>query len=219
MNHFKTLIAGGIAVAALLPAAANAGLILDTGTPSSSNGTDTLSTSQFFAAEFAVTAGETITDLSAYLASGAGGLGSTFTFDIYSNSIVGHTPSSLATSQLVYTATGTLSVNGGWNTTAVSWTPSASGDYWLALQVASVSDTAGLDVPLEPSATNGTANALAFAYYGSNTFGKYTSSGAPEIGLQVTAVPLPPSLWLLGGSLALLGLAARRTRAAGPLAA
>jgi len=52
------------------------------------------------------------------------------------------------------------------------------------------------------------ANALAFAYSRAQTPLAVPSSGAPEIALQVTAVPLrPPHRWLLGrGSLGAAGI-------------
>jgi hypothetical protein len=210
MFKSKTLaVAGILAAAAIAPAIANAGLILDTGTPSSSYGSYQLTDSQFFAGEFSATAGETITSLAAYLAAGSGS-GTSFTFDIYSATGFTTTPLAGQPTGLtpVFTASGTYSVNGGWNSTAVNWTPTSTGNYWLAIEA--TSSATNFDVWGEPNATNGTANALAFAYYGSGTEGKFTTAGAPAIGLEVTAVPLPASSWLLVAGLVLGGLLLRR---------
>jgi len=115
---------------------------------------------------------------------------------------------------MVYSAMGKFTQN-GWNTTAVNWTPTATGDYWLALQVSAPTQTKGLDLPGETSAVTGTAPALGFAYLGSGTNSEYTTLGAPSIGLEVTAaspVPLPPALWLLGSGILGLGSMVRRRR-------
>jgi hypothetical protein len=211
MNMKTVAIVGVAAAVMILPGIASASFVLDTGIPTGSGAPVVLSTAQSLAGEFAVTAGEQITDLSAYLTQGAGEPGDTFTFDIYASSGFTSRPSSRPAP--VYTVTGIFTAN-GWQTAAVNWTPAASGDYWLALQVGSTTDTRGLDAPTEASTTTGTVPALAFAYAPSS--GQYTTNSAPSIGLEVTAanpVPLPPSLWLMGsGLLVALGSAVRGRR-------
>jgi hypothetical protein len=200
----------GAALGAILlaPGIASASFVLDTGTPSGGGAPEVLSTAQWLAGEFAVTAGEDITALSAYLTQGVGEPGDTFTFDIYSSA--GFTGRSTGRN-LVYSTTGTFTAN-GWNSAVANWTPTASGDYWLALQVSSPNQTKGLDAPVETGAGTGTAPAIAFAYLGSGTGSEYTQTGAAPIGLQITAapVPLPAALWLLGSGV--LGLGAMRRR-------
>jgi len=195
----------------ILPRIASAAFILDTGTPTGSGGPVVLNGSQWLAGEFSATAGETITSLSAYLDNTATtGAGSTFTFDIYSGTgflnTRGVTP--------VFSAAATFSAD-GWNTTAVDWVPTTSGNYWLALQLPAASgrNPPAFDAPLETGAGTGTVPAIAFAYAGSS--GQYTLSNADPVGLEVTAVPLPASAWLFAsGLLASLGTAFRRRSAA-----
>ncbi len=199
--------AAGFAAFALLPGMASASLVLDTGTPSGSSGSFVLSSSSWLAGEFTTTTAENIGSLSAYLTQGVGQPGDTFTFDIDTGSNFLNTRTAQRT--VVDSVTGTFTAN-GWNTTATNFNL-AAGTYWLALQVASPTNTKGLDAPGEASATTGTAPALAFAYAGTN--GQFTTNGAPAIGLQINAspVPLPASLWLLGsGLLGGLGWSARR---------
>ena len=203
MKQFKLAIwAGALAAAFLAPGIASADFVLDTGAP-----VTTLSTTQFLAAEFAATAGESITSLSAYLTEGAGNVGDTFVFDIYSSaSFTGR-----ATGRVLdYTATGTFTAN-GWNTTSANWTPTTTGDYWLALQVSSTTQTKGLSAPgAGISTASGTAPALAFAFAGTN--GQYALSSAAPVALEISTapVPLPAAVWLLGSGLA--GLATWRRR-------
>src|SRR5579859_3509275 len=112
-------VAAGVALAlpALVPGIGSATMVLDTGTPTG-NGV-LLNTTGWYAAEFSLSAGQTVTQLSAYLNQGAGGVGSTFTWDIYSAAGTFLGPNRESPS---FSTTGTFTGN-GWNTTNVSWAP------------------------------------------------------------------------------------------------
>ena len=212
MNRKTTLLGGALAAAVLLlPGVASATFLLDTGIPNGDGGPAVLNSTSWVAGEFSATAGQEITTVSAYLADGIDQPGTptdpvTFTFDIYSNT--GFTGRSSGRVQEA-TTVGTFTVNGGWNTAVMNWTPTATGDYWLALQV-TTGQTKGLDLPQETSNTTGTVSALGFARLGTGTSSEYTESAAVPVGLQVSAVPLPPAVWLLGSGLLGLGLFWRR---------
>jgi len=205
-NHayMKTFSVAGVcllvSVACLSPRGAHAGqFVLDTGTPASST-FPIVSNADWYAAEFYATAGETITDLSAYLTSMTGN-GDNFAFDVYTDGSGGFLSArnSALSGFLAFSAIGTFSA-AGWNTTSVDWVVPASGDYWLAIE----GDTAGthnlptFDAQKETSVSTGSAPALAFA--GDTGTGFKTSNGAP-IGLEVTAatVPEPAGWWFLAG--------------------
>lgn len=201
----KFLFAAALALAALEPGIASADFVLDTGTPTGSTSV-VLNASGWYAAEFSVTAGETIGSLSAYLTQGSGQPGNTFTWDIYSAAGTFTGPNREAAT---YSKTGTFSAN-GWNTTSVNWTPTTTGSYWVALQVTGASQTPGLDLLTESSVSSGTAPALAFASAGTN--GRYALETANPVGLEVSAVPLPAAAWLLGSGLIGFGARLRRRR-------
>src|SRR5271170_968251 len=188
MKHIKAAASAG---AFLLSGVASANFVLDTGTPTSDIGSPVspLSTAQFLADEFAVTGPELITSVSAYLTLGAGAagnIGDTFTIDLYSNtSFTGRANQRV----LLDTATGTFTGN-GWNTTTITnWAPiTTAGDYWLALQVSSTTQTKGLDAPgAGISTSSGSAAAVGFAYTGTN--GQYVLSSAAPVAMQITGSP------------------------------
>jgi hypothetical protein len=207
MNIKLTSIGGALLVAAFFPGLASASYLLDTGLPTSNTGAPVtlLNTSQFVAAEFDVTtANVAITELAAYLTLGVGNVGDKFTVDVYSTS--NFTGRANQRTQL-YSTTGTFTQN-GWNDVTMNWTPTSSGNYWVALQVSSTSQTKGLDLPgagittASAATPSGTAPAIAFAYAGTNGQYAVESTSAPTTPfgvelMQATPVPLPSAAWLM----------------------
>jgi len=194
LNIHKFAGLAAIIVTFLLPGLAQAqSFILDTGTPSSTPPAEyVIGGASSIAVEFSVTAGETITQLSAYLAPDTGG--SNFTFDIYSSL---RTNGNRVGASYVDTGTFTAS-SATWVTSSANWVVPATGDYWLALQGSTGNN---FDAPAESSTTTGTVPAIAFADASSNSF-FYTVSSTP-IGVEITATP-EPNAWLL----ALVGVGA-----------
>jgi hypothetical protein len=218
MSIRSVMLVGALMAASLAPGPASTASILDTGVPMGSGAPEILSTAQWLAGEFAVSSGEInqAYSLFAYLTQGAGQINDTFTFDVYSSSGFTNRPSNRPAP--IFTATGTFTGN-GWNSSGTQWIPTATGDYWLALQVTSSAQTNGLDAPVEALQKTGTVPALAFAYAPSS--GQYTTSGAAPIGLEITATnspgdsagdgPLP--LWASGAlGAGLIGIASRRLK-------
>lgn len=196
----------GMLLAVLLAPAANAALVLDTGTPTSMTMPMTLDSNDFYAAEFSLATTSSINSVSAYLLSGLSQAGDTFTISIYAGSSIGRY------SVADYSTQGTYGAD-GWNLTSTSslgWTESA-GNYWVALEVGTSDSAKGLYLPTQLS--GGTAPAQAFAF---NSGGGYMTSGAMPFGIQVdaSAVPLPGAVWLLGSGVLGLGAVARRRRVA-----
>jgi hypothetical protein len=212
MNSKYVAPLGALAAAMLAPAIANAGFVLDTGTPGGST-FPILNTQGWYAEEFYLTAGESVTSVAAYLATGTSG--AQFTFDIYANSGPGGaflgSSAGNRTADSVATATGTYST-AGWTSANLSWTASTSGNYWLAIQETTAGRT--FDTQTETSTSTGTAPALAYATYVSTAGSKFQLSAGNPIGLEVTAVPVPASAWLLLGGLGGLGAMIRRNRQA-----
>lgn len=205
-----------VLAAFLLPERAGATFVLDSGTPTSST-FPILNNTDWDAAEFSATAGETITQLSTYLTSMTGN-GDNFAFDIYYNTangvnFLGTRNAQLSPDGLIaLTATGTYAAS-GWNSTSVNWVVPTTGDYWLAIQgdAPGTRSLPNFDAQEETSASTGTVPALAFAYDSGISFA--TGSGVP-IGLEVTVAAVPePATWgsiAAGGLLVLCVWTARR---------
>ena len=180
-----------VLVAALaLPGIANAQFLLDTGTPTNFTTPDVVSSSSSLAAEFALTAGENLDQISLYLTPGSQNYEDQYlTINLFSSNITSRThANAIASFQLEYTAS-------GWNTTAANYTALATGDYWVSIQTSNSGYT--LDAPGEAAQPTGTAPALAFAY--STGSSQYTASSTASFGIQVgesEAVP-EPSSWAL----------------------
>jgi hypothetical protein len=200
----KLILAVTLTLAALAPAVASAdSFILDTGIPQGSGAPVELLTSSF-AAELYITAGETITQLSAYLTQGSGEVGSTFEWSLYS--AAGPFLNSRNIEAASFNAIGTFSGN-GWNSVAVDWTATTSGYYWIAL---SPQNDPGLDLPLETSDSTGTVPATAFAYTGTNH--EFMTDTAYPVGIEVTATPLPAALPLFAGGFGVVAMIAQRRK-------
>jgi hypothetical protein len=193
------MVAFALAAVALNIASASA-FILDTGTPQGAT-FPILNSIDWFGAEFSATAGQTITELSAYLEPNTGGQGTAFTFAIYSDA--GFIGGRNLTAQ--YTVGATFE-SGGWNSAVADWTVPTTGDYWVVLEMSSSGrNPPALDLVTETSDTTGTVPALAFANTDASSHIFALETSAP-FGIEVTATPLPAALPLFATGLGGLGL-------------
>ena len=172
----------------LLPGLSRAAFVLDTGTPTGSSAL-IVSSSQFIAGEFSVTAGQTITQLAADLSSVSGN-GNSLIIDLYSGPITGsHTQL-----HLVDSTTTTFNAS-GWTSANVNWVVPTTGNYWFAIGGNGVGTT--YDAPTETSTSTGTVPALAFAFSSGSQYSNLSSG----IGMQVNvSVPEPATYGTLAGA-------------------
>jgi hypothetical protein len=178
-----------------------ASYVLDTGTPTGSSTYELLN--EDYAVEFNLTSIEKITSLAAYVTQGSLQPGANFEFQIYSNTgFLGRNGPGTALDSVIATWT-----TNGWTSVSTSWTPTATGLYWLVVEPSGTPQ--GLDLIGEQSTTTGTVPGSGFAIKGSGTNG-FTTTGAPAIGVQISAVPLPAAAWLVLSGLAGFGLLGRR---------
>jgi hypothetical protein len=192
----KLAFVAALALAAVVPNIASASaFILDTGTPQGAT-FPILNSVDWFAAEFSATAGETVTQLSAYLNPNIGGQGTPFTFAIYSGT--GFIGGRNLTAQY---SVGATFESSGWNSTVANWTVPTTGDYWVVLEMTS----SALDLVTETSDTTGTVPALAFADTTASSH-IFAAQTADPFGIEVTATPLPAALPLFVTGLGGLGL-------------
>ncbi len=201
----KSLITGAWLLLASA-GAANADIVLDTGTPSAATGALALGGNDFLAAQFNLANGGVIDSIQAYVTGGPlGAPGDTFSLSIYAADGNGGMPGTqIGTTQVTYQADGWTGASG----LAIATT--GPGLYWAVVEVGAADSTAGLGLPFQ--ATGGTAPASAFAFSADGGVSYQSMSNA--FGVQVTAVPLPPAALSLVSGLAGLLLVVRRTRAA-----
>lgn len=181
-------------IAALVSAgAAQAGTIVDTGTPSGVGGY-LLDSNDSYAGQITLGASLDITDIAAHVL--GGNAGETFTISVYTNAA-----NNLPSSNALYGASVTFGSD-GWNgVSGKSWHLDA-GTYWVAVEVGNA-DTLNGFATLDYAAPNPLA-VTAF-----NAGSGYRSSPL-SFGLQISAVPEPATYLLMLGGLAALGLGSRR---------
>ncbi len=188
MPRFSRIL---LLAAMAVPGMANAQeFILDTGTPPGNTAQPILNTVNSYAAEFSATAGETLSQFSAYLAPNIGSTGNTtFSFILYGSSLINNrNPVSL------YSVFGTFSGTTGWSSASANYKIATTGDYWLAVEEGSTGTA--FDLPQEASTTTGTVPALGFAYKGTGPTFQLNSTA---IGLEVSVVPEPVTYGILAG--------------------
>jgi hypothetical protein len=190
-NNKKALAAFAVVAIFTLPTIASAGLVIvNTGTPTGTGAPALLYSAQSLAAEFHVSAGESIGTLSAYLTKGTAAPGDTFVFDIYQTLPT----SSNRNPPLLYSLTEKWEQN-GWNTATADWTPATTGNYWLVLkQPVSGRGSWQFDAPPLASSSTGNPPALGFEFAGSSGF--FSATNAPTFGLEITAAAEPSSVAL-----------------------
>jgi hypothetical protein len=198
----KLAVAAAFLLAAIQPNIAFAStFVLDTGTPPQGTALPVFNSGSWYAAEFSATAGETITQLSAYLHTGLSGPGATFTFAIYSDTLNGASFIDARSNlpSLLQDTVGATFQSNGWNTTSLvhPWTVPTTGSYWVALEWTTTGRSMGLDLVPESSNTTGTVPARAFAFAGSTH--NFLLTNASSFGIEITATPAvpEPSTWAM----------------------
>jgi hypothetical protein len=201
MNTTKSVLAGLALAGFLVPGAAHAAFVLDTGVPTGAGMPVTVDRNDFYAAEFSLGSGQTITGIQDYMTAGLDQPGATFTVALYSASDFGTRQATpVFSSQATYTAD-------GWNGLSnLQLSGLSAGNYWAAIEVGATDSATGLQLPVP--AANGTVPALAYAF---NAGSGYTTAGAQAFGAQVSVapVPLPAAIWLFGSALVGVGAAGR----------
>jgi hypothetical protein len=189
MKNLKNLGRALLLAIAPFSAMSQASLVLDTGMPDNSKFPLALDAANFVAAEFSLAAGQTnIYSIQAYLNGGNSGMpGDAFTLALYAADGSGNLPGTpLWTGKASFQAD-------GWNgLDSVYVSGLTAGNYWVALEVGSPNDTAGLLVPV--IATGGSASASAYAF---NAGSGYELMVGENFGVRV-AVPEPATVWLFG---------------------
>ena len=188
--------------ASLAAASAEAAFVLDTGIPDNSKLPLLLDGNDFAAAEFALTAGQTLTSIEGFIKGGSGSnAGDTFTIAIYAADGSAGLPGTVVTSlQGSYQADGWNGLNN------LNISGFSTGNYWVAFEVGGGDTATDLQLPIV--ATNGSVPAAAYAF---NAGGGYHPMSGENFGVQIAAVPLPAAAWLFASALGGFSVVRRRT--------
>jgi len=189
----KIISLAGIALLAMtLAQQAKAGMIVDTGAPDNTGFLVSLASGSWMAAEFTTTQSWQVDSFKAYI-TGANN-GDTFHVSIYDNNKnLPDFNSQLLTQQTAF-------IRDGWNgLTGLNYTLGA-GTYWVAFEVSGSDNLQGI-LPVK------VANPLAHlaSYDGISTNYSPVTGSAYNFGVQISAVPVPPSLLLFASGLFAMG--------------
>ncbi len=203
MRHLKHNWLLAMLLIGSFSSAAQADLVLDTTGASalSSVAPLTFDSNDFYAAEFSLGDGQTITSIQAYINAGNfGKSGDTFSFHLYSAGSNGLPLTDLYSVDATYQTDGWNGLNN------LSVSGLAAGNYWVALETSSSNLELPSFIPTGIPPALGTTPALAYAFSSGSNYSKMTDT----FGVQVTAVPLPAAAWLFGTGLFSLAFRSRR---------
>jgi hypothetical protein len=188
----KLRLLGILCVCILFAGKSYASLIVDTG-PGQGVGGVVLDSEQWIAGQFNISDAYTISSVEGWL-SGAG----TFTTALYTDNGAGVPEVELYSEQFL-SETEAYGWNGAYG---LDWTL-PSGTYWLAFEVRA-GDTGAGAMP-----QNAPLPLADYAFTGQGSWQPDIS--AIGVGMRISAVPIPPALWLFGsGLLGLVGISRRK---------
>ncbi len=182
-------------LALILSNQVKADIIVDTGTPNQLGSAIMLSDAQWLAAEFTTTQAWQIDSLKGFInADTSNPVNATYTVALYNN--INNRPD---TSSEVFAQQSTFGTD-GWNGLQGLNVALNAGTYWLAFEVRSGDTLQGLMAVFAPNPVQTAYNdATGNAGYLPTTGANY------NFGVQISAVPVPPSLFLFASGLLAMG--------------
>jgi len=197
------LLSAVCAFVAFISVSANAATIVDTGPGADSNyralaGASVLPPfGQFLAAEFSIGSSTTVTDIEGWMSFNPSGADGTIAIYLDGGDVPGAE---------LYATTffGTGSSDSSWvGASGLSW-DLAAGTYWVAFEVRD-------GQTLETSMPSPSSNPLLNEAFTSRDTGDWNGDDGLDLGIRISAVPIPAAAWLFGsGLLGLIGVARKR---------
>jgi len=178
-------------------------LLVDTGVPTGTGFPVSLNSGQWLASEFSTPGEVSVTSIEAYILADNGNPDSaTFTITVYQNA-ANNTPDTVDPAVFSQQATYTAD---GWNGLSGINVDLPAGSYWVAFEVGPNGDTLQGLLPVPSS------NPLTTAFYDGTSTGGYTvlSGSNYSFGVQIAAVPVPPSVLLFASGLLAAGRLGKR---------